>query len=92
LRSDADRQVKSARRAAVDALKALDGPAAGALVFDCVCRKVLLGSRFRETTQAIAEELSAPLAGFESYGEVALQAGDFSGFHNATTVVLVFPE
>jgi hypothetical protein len=92
LRSDAEHQIASARRAAKDALAALDGPAAGALVFDCVCRKVLLGERFRETAQAIAEELAAPLAGFKSYGEVALQVGDFSGFHNATTVVLAFPE
>jgi methyl-accepting chemotaxis protein len=92
LKSDAEHQVNSARRAASEALAALNGPAAGALVFDCVCRKVLLGERFGETAQAIAEELRAPLAGFKSYGEVALQAGDFSGFHNATTVVLVFPE
>lgn len=92
LKSDGDHQVQSARRAARDALADLKGPAAGALVFDCVCRKVLLGDRFGETARAIAEELKAPLAGFESYGEVSLQAGDFSGFHNATTVVLAFPE
>ena len=92
LKSDGDAQVKSARRAAKDALAAVSGRAVGALVFDCVCRKVVLGARFKETARAIADELQAPLAGFESYGEVSLQAGDFSGFHNATTVVLAFPE
>jgi methyl-accepting chemotaxis protein len=33
-----------------------------------------------------------PVAGFETYGEIALDVGDMSGFHNTTTVVLAFPE
>jgi hypothetical protein len=33
-----------------------------------------------------AELGNAPLAGFETYGEIALGAGDMSGFHNTTTV------
>lgn len=92
LKSDPERQIASARRAAAEAVADLGpgGRAAGALVFDCVCRKTLLGDRFSETTRAIAEEVGAPLSGFESYGEVALRDGDFSGFHNSTTVVLVF--
>ena len=32
-----------------------------------------------------------PIAGFETYGEIALDAGDLSGFHNTTTVVLAIP-
>jgi methyl-accepting chemotaxis protein len=32
-----------------------------------------------------------PIAGFETYGEIALDAGDMSGFHNTTSVVLAFP-
>lgn len=40
----------------------------------------------------MVEELGgAPLAGFETYGEIALDAGDMSGFHNTTSVVLAFP-
>ena len=34
----------------------------------------------------------AVLAGFETYGEIALDVGDMSGFHNTTSVVLAFPE
>ena len=42
---------------------------------------------------AISDELGdVPLAGFETYGEIALDAGDMSGFHNTTTVVLTFPK
>jgi len=41
----------------------------------------------------MSEELGGvPLAGFETYGEIALAAGDMSGFHNTTSVVLAFPE
>ena len=34
----------------------------------------------------------APIAGFETYGEIALDVGDMSGFHNTTSVVLAFPK
>ena len=33
----------------------------------------------------------APIAGFETYGEIAMDLGQSSGFHNTTTVVLAFP-
>jgi methyl-accepting chemotaxis protein len=65
---------------------------AGAIVFDCICRNLILGSEFSSAVKGISQELGgAPLAGFETYGEIALDAGDMSGFHNTTTVVLTFP-
>lgn len=93
LSSTTQAQVDSAREAAEQALARLGGAkVAGALVFECACRQVYLGPRFDEAPRAVAEVLgNAPLAGFEAYGEVALNVGDFSGFHNATTVVLAFP-
>ncbi len=92
-RSSTDLQVESARRAARAAREELGGrPVAGALVFDCICRNLILGPRFGEAVRGMSEELGgAPLAGFETYGEIALAAGDLSGFHNTTTVVLAFP-
>ena len=43
--------------------------------------------------KGISEELGGvALAGFETYGEIALDVGDMSGFHNTTSVVLAFPE
>jgi methyl-accepting chemotaxis protein len=87
-------QIEAAREAARQAQAALGKVRVeGALVFDCVCRKFLLGDRFGSAMQAISSELGgAPLAGFESYGEIALAVGAYSGFHNTTSVVLAFPE
>ena len=89
-----EQQVASARQAARRALAQLgDRKVAGALVFDCICRKLILKDDFTRAVRGIAEELGGvPLAGFETYGEIALNAGDMSGFHNTTSVVLAFPE
>ncbi|HJL17750.1 MAG TPA: FIST C-terminal domain-containing protein [Sandaracinaceae bacterium LLY-WYZ-13_1] len=88
-----ERQIASARTAARRARERLGGEASGAIVFDCICRNLILGDRFAEAVAAVAGELGdVPLAGFETYGEIALDAGDLSGFHNTTTVVLAFPK
>jgi hypothetical protein len=88
------RQVESARKAARRARERMnDGEIAGALVFDCICRNLILGQEFQAAVKGISEELGGvPLAGYETYGEIALAAGDMSGFHNTTTVVLAFPK
>ena len=86
-------QIASARRAAERAKKGLAGArVAGALVFDCICRDLILGDRFSSAVNQIHEVLDAPIAGFETYGEIAMDLGQSSGFHNTTTVVLAFPE
>jgi methyl-accepting chemotaxis protein len=86
-------QVQSAREAARRARAKLgSGQAAGAVVFDCICRNLILRDGFKDAVHAMSEELgNVPLAGFETYGEIALDAGDMSGFHNTTSVVLAFP-
>lgn len=86
-------QVSSAREAARRAKASLSGrPVAGALVFDCICRNLILEEDFARAVRGMAEELGdVPLAGFETYGEIAMDAGDMSGFHNTTSVVLAFP-
>ncbi|MFT3776010.1 MAG: FIST N-terminal domain-containing protein [Minicystis sp.] len=91
--SDPAHQIDSARTAAKRARAQLgDGKVAGALVFDCICRNLILGPDFVRAAVAIADELGGVrLAGFETYGEIALDAGDMSGFHNTTSVVLAFP-
>jgi len=92
--STPERQVASAREAARRArLQLGDSHVAGALVFDCICRKLILGEQFSDAVRRISRELGdAPLAGFETYGEIALDVGEMSGFHNTTSVVLAFPE
>lgn len=91
--STIERQLDSARAAAQSAKAQLNGQdCAGALVFDCVCRKLILGDRFSHAVEAISDTLGgAPVAGFETYGEIALDITDHSGFHNSTTVVLAIP-
>jgi methyl-accepting chemotaxis protein len=91
--SQEEEQVASAREAARRAREAVSGPVAGAIVFDCICRNLILGEDFKRAVRGISDELGgAPLAGFETYGEIALDAGDMSGFHNTTSVVLAFPK
>jgi methyl-accepting chemotaxis protein len=91
--SEPQAQVASAREAARRAKAQLGGKTvAGALVFDCVCRNLILGDQFARAVRGMAEELgNVPVAGFETYGEIALAAGDMSGFHNTTSVVLAVP-
>ena len=63
------------------------------MIFDCICRNLILASDFEVAVKGMAKELDgAPIAGFETYGEIALNSGDMSGFHNTTTVALVFPD
>lgn len=92
--SEPARQIDSAREAARRALAQVGGiPLAGAVVFDCICRNLILKDEFKTAIAGIHAELGrVPLAGFETYGEIALDAGDLSGFHNTTTVVLAFPK
>jgi methyl-accepting chemotaxis protein len=90
--SDAPSQIRSALSAASVAKSAVNAPIAGALVFDCICRNLILGADFAKAVHGISETLGdVPIAGFETYGEVALSAGDMSAFHNTTSVVLAFP-
>lgn len=93
LASDLDQQLESACEAGRLALADLGAAPSSGLVFECGCRKVYLGDRFSEAPRRVSAVLGGiPLVGLEAYGEVALNVGDFSGFHNATTVVLLFPE
>lgn len=85
-------QVASARRAADDALARSGGDIAGAFVYDCACREFILQDAFADAVGGIADGLSAPFAGFETYGELCMQRGQLSGFHNTTTVIFALPE
>lgn len=94
MKGEGDAQVCSARGAATRAKEALAGrPIAGALIFDCICRNLVLGDRFKDAVREMHAVLDGkPLAGFETYGEIAMELGQTSGFHNTTTVVLAFPD
>ncbi len=93
-KSPKEDQIQSAKIAAELALKSSGGAKlAGAFVFDCVCRSLILGEDFFEGVKAVKNVIGdVPIIGFETYGEIGLIPGQLSGFHNTTTVVLLIPE
>lgn len=84
----------AARLAAIDAHRGLEGPASGAVVFDCVSRALLLGRDLRKELRAIQSGLGAdtPLIGCLTLGEVGAIDGAAPQFHNKTAVVVALPE
>ena len=94
---DEDGAVACAADAAAEAtraaLAAMEGnEPAVALVFDCVATRLRLGQAFGEELAAVQRELGdTPLAGFNTYGQIAQAEGQFSGFHNCTAVVCTIP-
>lgn len=94
---DAERQIGAAQQAAERARAAAaadgHGTVAGAIVIECAVRQFLLGERFHEAPERIRSVLDgAPMIGAETYGEILLRPGEFSGYHNTTTVVLLLVE
>lgn len=86
-------QIDSARDAARESLQSFEGEdVAGALVFDCVCRGLILGDEFEQAVDAMTDEIGAPIAGFETYGEICMPPDAASGYHNTTTSVLLVPQ
>jgi methyl-accepting chemotaxis protein len=85
--------VAAAKTAAESAVQGLGGQeAAGAIVFDCVARKLVLDQDFRKEVDAFRDVVKAPVAGFNTYGEIARVRGQLSGFHNTTAVVAAIPK
>jgi methyl-accepting chemotaxis protein len=65
---------------------------AGIIVFDCAHRQLMLGDRFSDAVDRFKKPFPAvPVLGWETYGEISLEPGEFSGFHNTTSVVLLLP-
>jgi hypothetical protein len=87
-------QIASAKQAAELAVKSARGAKlAGAIVFDCVCRNAILDKDYYKGVEEIKNVIgNVPLIGFATYGEIAMEMGQLSGFHNTTTVVLLIPE
>lgn len=80
-------------RAAAQARESLGGAkAAAVLVFDCVCRGMMLGRRFQQELDAVKAVFpETPIAGFLGYGQVARYRGKLDGWHNAMVVVVAIP-
>lgn len=85
--------IEAARGAAQEALEHLEGgKAAGVLLFDCVCRGMILKDSFQREIDAVRSVFGdVPVAGFLTYGEIARYSGRLEGWHNATAVVAAIP-
>ena len=93
LDGEPDSMVEACGRAALEAKTNLKGAkAAGVLVFDCVCRGMILGDKFHREIEAIRKVFpGTPVTGFLTYGEIARFRGRLDGWHNTTTVVTAIP-
>jgi hypothetical protein len=86
--------IAAAKAAANEARSRLapESNVAGVLVFDCVCRGMILKEAFAEEVEAVRSVFGdVPLAGFLTYGEIARRPGTLEGWHNATAVVAAIP-
>ena len=94
LDGDPPSMVEAARSAALEAKEHLgSGEAAGILLFDCVCRGMILGDGFYREIDAVRSVFGdVPCAGFLTYGEIARYRGRLDGWHNATAVVVAIPK
>jgi methyl-accepting chemotaxis protein len=94
LDGDPDSMVAAASSAAEEARDHLEGSkAAGVLLFDCVCRGMILKDGFQREIAAVRKVFGeVPVAGFLTYGEIARYTGRLEGWHNSTAVVVALPE
>ena len=88
-----DSMVEAAKSAAEEAKEHLAGEeAAGVLLFDCVCRGMILKDEFHREVEAVRSVFGeVPIAGFLTYGEIARYRGKLDGWHNTTAVVAAIP-
>ena len=89
-----DEIVDGARASIADALASFPGGRTpdGALLYSCVTRRFLLGTRAGREIEQVREELGpdVPVAGFYCVGEIApMPLADGSQFHNATMVAVL---
>ncbi len=87
------KMIAAARAAAEQAHARLNGaPVAGVLLFDCVCRGMILADAFSSEIEAVRGVFGeVPVAGFLTYGEIARHPRSLDGWHNATAVVVAIP-
>ncbi len=93
LDGEPDSMVAAAGRAAQEARKSMGGgEAAAVLLFDCVCRGMILNGGFSREIEAVRAAFpGVPVAGFLTYGEIARFKGHMDGWHNTTAVVAAIP-
>jgi hypothetical protein len=94
MRTTSESALAAAASATHSAMQQLNGHRPKvALFFDCVATRLRMGNAFGLELQTLEQILgSAQYVGFNTYGQIARAEGQFSGFHNCTAVVCIFPE
>lgn len=94
MRSNNDRLIVGAMRAAVDASASLDDQPALVVAISCVGRRLVLGARTEEETEATLEALpsGSHQVGFYSYGEISPGSFAQCEVHNQTMTLTAFRE
>ena len=94
MRSNHDRLIAGAMRAAFDATASMSGGPALALAISCVGRRLVLGARIEEETEAALEALppGSHQIGFYAYGEISPAGGPVCELHNQTMTLTTFRE
>lgn len=89
-----DAMIDAAKNAAREALANLQGrEPAGVLLFDCICRGMILKEGFQREIDAVRGVMGdVPLAGFLTYGEIASYSGRLESWHNTTAVAVAIPK
>ncbi len=95
--SNLEKQIGAAEKAVMIAKQSAENAGyskfAGILVFDCAAKQLMLGDIFSKSVDRFKKVLpGVPLLGWETYGEIRLEPGQFSGFHNTSSVVLLLPK
>lgn len=81
--------IGAAREAARSARQGVGGAVAGAIVFDCISRSLMLGEGVRDELATFGAELGdVPVVGCLTFGEVGVLGRGVPQFHNKTAVVL----
>jgi hypothetical protein len=92
--TDSSSAAEAASTAVRDAISQIGAARPGlALFFDCVATRLRMGREFGMEMEALQRALGTTrFVGCNTYGQIARVEGQFSGFHNCTATVCVFPE
>jgi hypothetical protein len=94
MRASSESAAQAAREASESALSQLEEyKPQVALFFDCVATRLRTGEAFNNELEALQLAVGDALfVGCNTYGQIARSDGQFSGFHNCTAVVGIFPK
>ena len=91
--SDKPTQLALVERVAKLAKVYVSKKVAGAFIFDCVCRDIILGDEYYKSIRTFNEVLKGtPFIGFATLGEICTETTQISGFLNTSCVVMIIPD